>query len=242
MPSPIRAPVLPPPLTVDAVLAELAAGGVEARRRYYAHSGSRSEAYGTPMSVVRPLARRILAVEDAPRASLAAALWETRIIDAQLLAAMIAEPAALSVPRAREMIESTDFTGAADEFAYGILARAPIARELRQRWLDESSDALRRVAWCLVVADIMGGGLTATVLGGYLDRIAAELAAAPPKPQEPMNRALVEVAVRYPELTGRCVALGEQLGVYRDLTVPKGCTSAYAPAWIAALLARKAAR
>jgi len=49
-----------------------------------------------------------------------------------------------------------------------------------------------------------------------------------------MNHALCEIGIRYPQFTERCITLGETLGVYRDLKVSKGCTSAYAPNWIAA--------
>ena len=51
--------------------------------------------------------------------------------------------------------------------------------------------------------------------------------------QEAMNRALCEIGIRYPEWTARCVSIGEALGVYRDPKAPKGCTSSYAPSWIA---------
>lgn len=58
--------------------------------------------------------------------------------------------------------------------------------------------------------------------------MASGLVDAPPMVQEAMNRALCEIGIRYPEWTARCVAIGEALGVYCDLKVPKVCISIYA--------------
>ena len=38
--------------------------------------------------------------------------------------------------------------------------------------------------------------------------------------------------------TERCIAIGQELGRLDDTTVSKGCTSSYAPEWIAAVLKR----
>ena len=37
---------------------------------------------------------------------------------------------------------------------------------------------------------------------------------------------------------GGAVAIGEELGVYRDYPVSKGCTSPYAPIWIGEMVRR----
>jgi hypothetical protein len=62
---------------------------------------------------------------------------------------------------------------------------------------------------------------------------------APPLKQEAMNRALCETGIRYEAFTERCLGIGERLGVYKGQKVSKGCTSAYAPEWIAAGIRRR---
>ena len=49
-----------------------------------------------------------------------------------------------------------------------------------------------------------------------------------------MNQCLVEVAVRYDDYRQAIIGMTEELAVYKDMKVAKGCTSAYAPDWIAA--------
>jgi len=57
---------------------------------------------------------------------------------------------------------------------------------------------------------------------------------------EEMNHYLVEIGVRFPELRPRSIAIAERLGRLDNRPVPKGCTSSYAPEWIAAVLKRNA--
>jgi 3-methyladenine DNA glycosylase AlkD len=40
-------------------------------------------------------------------------------------------------------------------------------------------------------------------------------------------------------LRKRAIAIGEQLGIYRDYPVSKGCTSPFAPIWINAMVSRQ---
>lgn len=55
-----------------------------------------------------------------------------------------------------------------------------------------------------------------------------------------MNQCLVEIAaVTYPDYLEKGRAIGQKLGVYSEMKVAKGCTSAYAPDWIEAFILRK---
>ncbi|MCP8360788.1 hypothetical protein NKX16_09305, partial [Streptococcus suis] len=72
-----------------------------------------------------------------------------------------------------------------------------------------------------------------------LDHIRQHLQTADPLIQWTMNQCLVEIAVAYPDYLEQGLVIGQELAVYSDMKVPKGCTSAYAPDWIEALLRRK---
>ena len=50
------------------------------------------------------------------------------------------------------------------------------------------------------------------------------------------NHCLVKIAVEYPKLRKRAIAIGNKLEVLKDYPVPKGCTSPFAPVWIAYIL------
>jgi 3-methyladenine DNA glycosylase AlkD len=76
-------------------------------------------------------------------------------------------------------------------------------------------------------------------LAGLLDRIERELPGARPETQWTMNAALANIGIHDPTLRPRAIAIGEKLGIYRDYPCSKGCTSPFAPIWIAEMVKRQ---
>ena len=64
------------------------------------------------------------------------------------------------------------------------------------------------------------------------------MASAHPSVQWTMNLAAGQIGILHPLVRGRCIALGERTGLYKDYPTPKGCTSPYLPIWIPAIVAR----
>jgi hypothetical protein len=83
---------------------------------------------------------------------------------------------------------------------------------------------------------LMAGQLEEHDREELLDTIEKRMKAAPFRTQEPMNYCLVKIAVDYPPLRKRAIAIGNKLEVLKDYPVPKGCTSPFAPIWIAYIL------
>ncbi|OAH56653.1 hypothetical protein AWH48_20020 [Domibacillus aminovorans] len=71
-----------------------------------------------------------------------------------------------------------------------------------------------------------------------LQEIKSDLKEAPAFKQESMNRCLCEIGIHFPEYMETCIDIGERIGRLDDKLVPKGCTSTFAPEWIAAGLKR----
>ena len=79
-------------------------------------------------------------------------------------------------------------------------------------------------------------------LPGLLDVIEAEMKDAPDRLQWSMNHCLAQIGISNPELRARAIAIGERLEVLKDYPTPPGCTSPYAPVWIAEMVRRQAGR
>lgn len=60
---------------------------------------------------------------------------------------------------------------------------------------------------------------------------------APDRLQWSMNECLAAIGIHHPALRARAIAIGERLEVLKDYPTPPGCTSPYAPLWIAAATA-----
>ena len=161
-------------------------------------------------------------------------LWQTGITDAQLLACMLFDAKKLTLDEARSMVSQLSYYGIIDKFIGEVVYHHKHANILAEEWSASSKDNLGRAGWNLIVHKVSDGKLTNTALEELLTTIEVELPTATPGKQWAMNHALCEIGIRYPQFTERCITLGETLGVYRELKVSKGCTSAYAPNWIAA--------
>jgi 3-methyladenine DNA glycosylase AlkD len=59
-----------------------------------------------------------------------------------------------------------------------------------------------------------------------------------PEVQWAMNFTAAQIGIFQPELRARCIALGEEIGIYRDEVVAKGCTPSYLPKLIAIQVAK----
>ena len=57
--------------------------------------------------------------------------------------------------------------------------------------------------------------------------------------REPMDWCAAQIGIEVESLRGRCLELGETLGLYKDYPVSKGCTSPYLPIWITTLVEKK---
>jgi 3-methyladenine DNA glycosylase AlkD len=73
-----------------------------------------------------------------------------------------------------------------------------------------------------------------------LAHIEQALAAAGEKVQWNMNWCAAQIGIADERLRGRCIALGERLGLYRDYPVSRGCTSPFLPIWIGSVVGKQA--
>lgn len=208
-------------------LRELEALGDEAVRRRNAKNGAGHEQYGVKLGDIRKVAKRAKADQG-----LATSLWSTGNVDARLLAILVMRPKELSADDLDAMVREATYPQHADWLNAYVVKKHPAKEALRERWMQDDDPAAQRAGWSLTAERVAQdpAGLDVPAL---LDRIEAELADAHALSQWTMNTTLVEIGVHLPEHRERAIAVGERLGVYRDFPTSKGCTSPFAPEWIA---------
>ncbi len=220
-------------MTLSETLERLEAYGDAKRRAINAKNGAHDNQFGAKNGDVRRLAKEIKTDPE-----LAAALWGTGNIDARMLAILIVKPKMLTAERLDAMVRSLTFAWVADWLNNYIVKKHPDREALRLRWMTEGHPWAARSGWSLTAARVATDpeGLDVAAL---LDRLEAELASAPPPAQWTMNSTLAMIGIHLPEHRARALAIGEALGVYRDYPVSKGCTSPFAPLWIAEMVRRQ---
>ncbi|HEM3164128.1 TPA: DNA alkylation repair protein, partial [Streptococcus suis 92-1191] len=126
-----------------------------------------------------------------------------------------------------------------DKLASIILSKRKDSRDWEETLLAQKPAIFQRIGWFLRAKYFAGRTASNQEIEETLDHIRQHLQTADPLIQWTMNQCLVEIAVAYPNYLEQGLAIGQELAVYADMKVPKGCTSAYAPDWIEALLRRK---
>ena len=221
-------------MTLNDALKQLKALGNEATRKHNTKWGAGDNQFGVKHGDIRALAKKA-----GPSPDLAAALWDTGNVDAQLLAALLFKPKALSAEQVDARVRSISFAHVADWLISYVVKPHADKEKLRLRWMTDADRWAARAGWALTAERVVKtpAGLDPPAL---LDRVEAEMGGADPVVQWTMNGALAEIGIHFPKLRKRAVAIGEKLGVFRDYPVSKGCTSPFAPIWIAAMASRKA--
>ncbi|MCT1478255.1 DNA alkylation repair protein [Microbacterium sp. p3-SID336] len=219
-----------PAMTAAAALAELAALEDPKQR---AANEKRGDDHGINLSRLRALAKTIKT--DQP---LARELWATGDTAARLLALLLCRPSAFDADELDAMLRETRPPKVNDWFVNYVAKKTPLAEELRVRWFEDPDPTVAAAAWSLTTVRVAKGG-EGLDLPDLLDRIERELADAPARLQWAMNETLATIGIFHPGLRARAVAIGERLQVLADYPTPPGCTSPFAPLWIAEIVRRR---
>jgi len=221
------------PATLASTLAKLESLGHEKVRALNRKRGAGDAQYGVRLGDVRKVAKEIKTDH-----ALALELWDTGVLEARLLAILLLEPKRLTRDELDAMVRSPGFVQVADWLDSYVTRQHPEKEALRRAWLADDDPWALRAGWSLT-AERVGKSPDGLDLADLLDRIEAELAHAAPEAQWTMNNTLAGIGIHHAEHRERAVAIGERLGVYRDYPTPKGCTSPFAPSWIAEMVRRQ---
>lgn len=196
----------------------------------------------------RPLNTEIRAIakEQGKNPELAAHLWKHGGFGSRMLSLLILDLKAVDVPYLERMISDLESADDAKEqsqlldwlIANVIMKKAPLKNEAA-KWRDDPSTLRQRVFWSVQARSVRAENHELNEQ--LLAHIERELPAAGEKVQWNMNWCAAQIGIADERLRGRCIALGERLGLYRDYPVSKGCTSPYLPIWIGSVVGKKAA-
>ena len=223
---------MPKTMTLSQVMKQLESHGDERVRQRYVRDGAGDNVFGVLLGRIRGLAAML-----GTNHGLGLELWETGNHEARTLACMLLDPAALTEKEARGLLEPLSNPTLVDELVGRVLVHAPVAPKLQERWMEGGTELPRRAGWKLLAGRIARGLEKELDVGATLARIERELPDAPYRVKEGINFCLVWIGLHLPAYTAEAIAIGERLGRWDPRPIPKGCTSSYAPEWIAAALA-----
>lgn len=220
------------PATVAEAMAELAALEDPKVRAVNARHG---DDHGVNLSWLRALAKHLRTQQE-----LACELWATGDSAAKLLAILICRPKAFERDELDAMLRDARTPKVHDWLVSYVVKKSPHAEELRVRWFADPDPVVASAGWALT-ADRVRKRPDGLDLDGLLDTIEAQMRDAPDRLQWSMNVCLAQIGIEDPARRARAIDIGERLEVLKDYPTAPGCTSPFAPAWIAEMVRRHGA-
>ena len=216
--------------SVTEVTAELAALADPRTREVNERHG---DDHGVNLGKLRALAKRLKTQQD-----LARQLWQTDDTAARLLAILICRPRAFTRAELDAMLREARAPKVHDWLVNYVVKKNPHAEELRRGWSADPDPVVASAGWALTTERVakQPEGLD---LAGLLDVIEAEMKDAPDRLQWAMNHCLAQIGIAHAAHRARAIGIGERLGVLRDYPTSPGCTSPFAPVWIAEMVRRQ---
>jgi 3-methyladenine DNA glycosylase AlkD len=212
------------------VMAELGALGDPRVREA---NEKRGDDHGVNLGKLRQLAKRLKTQHE-----LASELWDTDDTAARLLALLICRPKLYEPDELDAMLREARAPKVHDWLVNYVVKKNPHAEELRERWFSDPDPVVASAGWALTTERVAKKpeGLDLT---GLLDTVESEMKDAPDRLQWEMNTTLATIGIQHPDHRPRAMDIGERLEVLKDYPTPPGCTSPFAPAWIAEMVRRQ---
>ncbi|MEU4366483.1 DNA alkylation repair protein [Micromonospora chersina] len=211
-------------------MAELAALEDPKARRVNERHG---DDHGVNLGKLRALAKRLKTQQE-----LACQLWQTGDTAARLLAILVCRPKAFARDELDVMLREARTPKMHDWLVTNVVRKNPHAEELRVAWSADPDPVVASAGWALTTERVAKKpeGLD---LAALLDVIEAEMKNAPDRLQWAMNNCLAQIGIDHAEHRARAIDIGERLAVLKDYPTSPGCTSPYAPTWIAEMARRQ---
>jgi 3-methyladenine DNA glycosylase AlkD len=216
--------------TVAEVMAELAELEDPKTREVNEKHG---DDHGVNLGRLRALAKRLKTQQE-----LACRLWETDDTAARLLAILICRPKAFERDELDVMVREARTPKVHDWLVNYVVKKNPHSEELRLAWSADPDPVVASAGWALT-SERVTKQPESLDLAGLLDVIEAEMKDAPDGLQWAMNHCLAQIGIERPEHRARAMDIGERLEVLKDYPTSPGCTSPFAPIWIAEMVRRQ---
>ena len=207
-------------MDVDAVLETLEAKGKEHTAKIYVRHGVRDRTFGVSYADLGKLQKKLKRDQK-----LAERLWRTKVHDARILAAKIADPESMSAAVLQRWIKDVKdhvVSGAVADVA----SKHGDAEALALSWIDSDKEFVASTGWAMIAILGTGGRLKVTQARKLISRIQREIHDAKNRVRYGMNSALIGIGGGLPALTEAALKAAAKVG---KVDVDHGETSCKTP-------------
>jgi 3-methyladenine DNA glycosylase AlkD len=213
-------------VSVASIIAELKGKAREVTRKTYVRHGMNPDrVLGVNVGDMKPIQKRLKGQQD-----LAYALFDTGIVEAMYLAALVADGSKMTKKQLDGWASAGTVGNMIAEYAVPWVAtESPHARELALKWIDAKTEHVGSTGWCTysgIVSTWPDEELDFKEIEKLLKRIVKEIHKAPNRVRYTMNGFVIAVGIYVKLLTEEARAAAEKIGA---VSVSMGDTACKVP-------------
>jgi 3-methyladenine DNA glycosylase AlkD len=199
----------------------------------YKRHGATGEVWGVSFGDLTALKKQIKINH-----SLAQSLWQSRALDAQTLALMIADPAALTPAEADQWLAESRADVLLGYLAQ-LVANTSFAREKLEAWTKSEEEFPRTTGYTLLAAMLGAEQVSDADARRHLNTIEATIRESANRARYAMNNALIAIGIHKPALEKDAIAAARRIGKVEVDHGETSCKTPDAEAYIKKAKARK---
>jgi len=204
------------------ILAELESLGTAQNRKIYQRHGAGENLYGVSFANLEKLKKKIKTDHD-----LAIQLWNSKNIDAQTLATMIADPEQMSENLLDEWISDIQYYALIDVFVKNLASKTKFAQTKMEQWTQSEEEWIGSAGWQLLAHLAMDNkDLPESYFQRYLQIIQTNIHKSKNRTRHAMNSALIGIGMRGGSLENSAIEAAQKIG---KVEVNHGQTSCKTP-------------
>ncbi|MDA1772131.1 DNA alkylation repair protein [Bacillus cereus] len=208
-------------MLLEEVMQQLEEYGTEQNRKTYKNHGAKEPLFGVSFANLKLLKKKIKKDHD-----LAVELWETKNMDAMILATYILDPKNITAEQLNSWVQDVDYYCLMDVFMTSICT-SPIAIERMEEWIKSNDEWIGRAGWSLLAnISIKNKELHDGFFSPYLEEIKENIHNEKNRKKEAMNSALIAIGIRNEDLERQAIEIAREIG---KVEVDHGATSCKTP-------------
>lgn len=196
-------------------------------KQIYINQGIKEDSFGIKKSDLRKIIKTLNRDNK-----LAQDLWNSETFETRFIALFLYDFQSMTRVEFLQLIQSTQSLYFIDALSASYFEIANRSTLFFESFLNDFNPILRRVSWNAMASSVRLNLLNELKYESLINSISENMLNETDIVQYAMNYCLCEMGICVDKLTDQCIQLGEKLGLYKDMKVSKGCTSAYAPDWI----------
>jgi hypothetical protein len=195
-------------MTLAETMASLESAGSAQARKTYTRHGAREPMFGVSFATLKVLMKRIDVDHE-----LALALWATGNFDARNLAIKIVDPSRLGADDLDRWAREASTALGGGDYAATLPAEGPSGPAKARQWLASTDPGENRAAWPLISQlALRDRQLPHAYFAAVLEQVARTIHAAPNALRGGMNRAVISIGCRSPDLRAEALAVADRIG------------------------------